>query len=672
MDNKINAYKIIGDTPSIYAEVDETRGKFTLTLLKDNETVKTVTNTDCGQIFNVPSPGIYTVSVSYSAEKYYSAEIYFSEEEFKNNKLKSSSPVPEPDMSKTQDPLLDDVDDFLITVKIKKGKKSTLDKLIKGKSELFGLAKSFINLPSFPEDHPVHQYEYYTLKTSLPYNDAYKKCLEMEKSQDIIYASVTSGMITATVYSAGNNTDSAAAPFSATPDFNHLQKYLDEPHGMNIRNAWARGNTGKLASVRHIDFGVNEKHEDLQSGNVTIVVNPPNSLESQHGTASVGTISAADNGFGMTGMAHSAKVYTYYANQPEHKNIMNDAKPGDIISVDAGRRYNNNDVPCTVAKDFWDTVNNMTKKGAIVILAACNSGIDLSKPSNFMDHGDCGGIFVGACDPATGRRASFSNYGHSTSLVNSWGYNIATTGYGNLYKRGNDTTTMYTDSYNGTSGATPLCAGALALLQSHAKSMGVMLNAQSMRKLLSKSTYTEGVPDGIGVRPNVAQLMHELDKEILAPQAGVNPFPHESGYHNLLVSLDREQYKEENIPFFYQYTDMPSNAFACYYKEQGPADLVWLDYNVTPVKIPVIDSTGKISVLYLKISKWNNAGLLSMNTGAYTSTDHGNFRMRLIYDPKDNTHLNKNTYSGIFSAYVTSWHYNRKYKLPLRINIQIK
>lgn len=101
---------------------------------------------------------------------------------------------------------------------------------------------------------------------------------------------------------------------------------------MNIRNAWARGNTGKLASVRHIDFGVNEKHEDLQSGNVTIVVNPPNSLENQYGTASVGTISAADNGFGMTGMAHSAKVYTYYANQPEHKNIMNDAKP-EILSA---------------------------------------------------------------------------------------------------------------------------------------------------------------------------------------------------------------------------------------------------------------------------------------------------------------------------------------------------
>lgn len=141
MDNKINAYKIIGDTPSIYAEVDETLGKFTLTLLKDNETVKTVTNTDCGQTFNVPSPGIYAVSVSYSAEKHYSTEIYFSEEEFKNNKLKSSSPVPEPDMSKTQDPLLDDVDDFLITVKIKKGKKSTLDKLIKGKASFLAWQK---------------------------------------------------------------------------------------------------------------------------------------------------------------------------------------------------------------------------------------------------------------------------------------------------------------------------------------------------------------------------------------------------------------------------------------------------------------------------------------------------------------------------------------------------
>ncbi|EFE54474.1 hypothetical protein PROVRETT_06836 [Providencia rettgeri DSM 1131] len=33
-----------------------------------------------------------------------------------------------------------------------------------------------------------------------------------------------------------------------------------------------------------------------------------------------------------------------------------------------------------------------------------------------------------------------------------------------------------------------------------------------MRELIRKSTYTEGVNDGIGYRPNVNQLLNEIDK----------------------------------------------------------------------------------------------------------------------------------------------------------------
>ncbi|MBO1916405.1 S8 family serine peptidase [Providencia rettgeri] len=68
----------------------------------------------------------------------------------------------------------------------------------------------------------------------------------------------------------------------------------------------------------------------------------------------------------------------------------------------------------------------------------------------------------------------------------------------------------YTDRYSGTSSATPLCSGALALIQSYAKQHQIILSAWGMRELIRKSTYTEGVNDGIGYRPNVNQLLTKL------------------------------------------------------------------------------------------------------------------------------------------------------------------
>ncbi|MBO1928967.1 S8 family serine peptidase [Providencia rettgeri] len=88
---------------------------------------------------------------------------------------------------------------------------------------------------------------------------------------------------------------------------------------------------------------------------------------------------------------------------------------------------------------------------------------------------------------------------------------MTTTGYGKLQKHpGNERN--YTDRYSGTSSATPLCSGALALIQSYAKQHQIILSAWGMRELIRKSTYTEGVNDGIGYRPNVNQLLNEIDK----------------------------------------------------------------------------------------------------------------------------------------------------------------
>lgn len=678
MSNEISVYKMMSSSPSIYAEVNENRGKFDLSLMSNNEVIEKISGIQCGQTFYINAPGTYTVLVNYTDGKHTSNEVVFQPSEFMIEKAAPLFSMLENKLSVLSEPVINENDKFSVQIKINKGKKSKLDKLLKKERGFFDLEKVVIDLSSFQKNHPIHNFEYYTLKSTLSVNDVKIVADKLEKDSDIIYVSITPDEINLLeptkseqeIFNVNNTTT------EVTPDLSSYQKYLDEPHGMNVRNAWARGNTGQLAVIRHIDFGVNSFHEDLQNKNITIVTNNGTTkeeiLKNSHGTASVGVISAENNGFGVTGIAHSAKLYSYYIANADR--VLEDARPGDIVSFEYARMHNEKMVPGTILKSFWDKIYNLTQKGVIVLNVAGNGSVDLSQSSNFIDYGDHGGILVGACSPNNGRRISFSNYGHSTSLVNSWGSEIATTGYKNLYGRGDDTTTWYNNAYGGTSGSTPLCAAALGLLQSHAKSMGVMLTPESMRTLLKKSSYTEGVKDGIGVRPNVAQLMHELDKEILAPLVNINPFSYSSNYLNLNSSFKIDEYKIENLPFYYQYTDLKHNGIIAHYPQQAPSELEWWNQVITvsEVKIPISDSNGNVSVLYLAAHKWNDAGRFALNTATAPGNDTGgNFRIQLRYDPEKNTHLNKTKYSGIFPVYIQCWKH-REYKLPVRINIHIE
>ncbi|WP_273802785.1 S8 family serine peptidase, partial [Proteus vulgaris] len=70
--------------------------------------------------------------------------------------------------------------------------------------------------------------------------------------------------------------------------------------------------------------------------------------------------------------------------------------------------------------------------------------------------------------------AYFSNYNREIAFINSWGdWSVTTTGYGSLQKLPGDNRN-YSRDYSGTSSATPLCSGALALIQDHAKKQGAI------------------------------------------------------------------------------------------------------------------------------------------------------------------------------------------------------
>ena len=292
-------------------------------------------------------------------------------------------------------------------------------------------------------------------------------------------------------------------PNSTTPNFVPLQTYLNAFNGMNVANAWQQGETGRGAVVRFMDFGIFHNHEDLL-GN--IVVRHGQGSAPNHGTASNGVISGKNNGFGVTGIAYNAQNNIYGTDNID--DIVRDAQPGDIVGIcNQIGLANGALVPMTYSFGWWSRAKTMVDRGVVVLFAAGNGGNNLRTATFFVDHGDNGSILVGACDFQTGRRLSFSNYNHSSSVMNSWGHYVTTTGYGDLQRINNDRN--YTHTYNGTSSATPLTVAALANIQAHAIRRGTFLNCTDFRQFIALNGYNEGVRDGIGYRPNVARA-HEF------------------------------------------------------------------------------------------------------------------------------------------------------------------
>ncbi|WP_280439312.1 S8 family serine peptidase, partial [Nocardia cyriacigeorgica] len=138
--------------------------------------------------------------------------------------------------------------------------------------------------------------------------------------------------------------------------------------------------------------------------------------------------------------------------------------------------------------DDWAAIRYAVGRGVVVVEAAGNGGEDLDaalydrKPAEFPSTwrnpfrggaGDSGAIVVGAGAPPPGThgrdhgparsRLDFSNYG-SRLDAQGWGREVTTTGYGDL-QGGDDEDLWYSDTFSGTSSASPIVVGAIACYQ---------------------------------------------------------------------------------------------------------------------------------------------------------------------------------------------------------------
>lgn len=341
----------------------------------------------------------------------------------------------------------------------------------------------------------------------------------------------------------------------ASPDFTARQGYLDAaPGGVEARWAWTQaGGKGTGRKIIDIEGEWRFTHEDLivnQGG--MVAGNPANDLGwRNHGTAVVGEFGGDVNGFGVTGISPDANVRAISIFGPGSAGAINDAAnrlgPGDVLLIELhrpGPRHNfasRNDQRGYIAIEWWPddfaAIRNAANRGIIVVEAAGNGAENLDDaiyqnpgpgfPAGWTNpfrrtNRDSGAIVVGAGAPPPGThgrnhgadrsRLDFSNFG---ALVDAqgWGREVTTCAYGDL-QGGTNENLWYTDTFSGTSSASPIIVGVAASLQGMAQARGKpFLTPAKFRACLRSTGSPQQNEPGrpatqrIGNRPNLRQLV---------------------------------------------------------------------------------------------------------------------------------------------------------------------
>ena len=260
---------------------------------------------------------------------------------------------------------------------------------------------------------------------------------------------------------------------------------------VNAPEAWARGYTGQGVVVAVIDSGVDINHQDLRNNiwtnsreiagngidddrngyvddiygwNFGVGQNNNNVLPGTtssgqgHGTHVAGTIAAANNGIGMTGVAHGARIMSLrMGNVDNNGRFTNGGSLAEAIryAVDNGARVINMSLGWPDSSDLRSALQYAADRNVITVSASGNASSP--SPGNPARYATQWGLSVGAVD-RNRLIASFSNRAGSNSQmqhVMAPGVTVYSTLPGNRY-----------GFQNGTSMATPHTAGVVALMLS--------------------------------------------------------------------------------------------------------------------------------------------------------------------------------------------------------------
>lgn len=353
--------------------------------------------------------------------------------------------------------------------------------------------------------------------------------------------------------------DADAPP--ATDDMEGQQGYLLRANRQGIDARYAhdlRGGRGAGMKVIDIEATWNVNHEDLPptfffsgtalANEITSALNGQE-VNSHHGTAVAGVLAARDDGHGMTGIASDAKWGASSVVRAEalrgvlgwasgiHDASVADAAvraleeldAGDVLVIEQhspgpptpnacpGNCGQFEFVPMEYYPDSFDAFSTASALGILVVEAAGNgtSNLDLNVYEGRFDRTlrDSGAIMVGAGLSSTRAPNGSSNSG-SRLDVHAWGENVATLGYGDVRANGDDVNQFYTQTFAGTSSASPIVAGAVLSLQGILRDSGHgVLTPEQMRDLLARTGTPQDTPvtRRIGPMPNLRAALAEFD-----------------------------------------------------------------------------------------------------------------------------------------------------------------
>ena len=205
---------------------------------------------------------------------------------------------------------------------------------------------------------------------------------------------------------------------------------------------------------------------------------------------------------------------------------------GDVLLLEIQR----GGLPTEVDAADLDAIRLASALGIIVVEAGGNGNRNLdayvdpdtgfSLRRGASSFRDSGAILVGAAWSVLPHdRSPFSNYGSRLDCF-AWGDSVTSCGYGDL--AGDQVDDYYTNTFSGTSSASPIIAAAAALVQALHPAT---LHPLQMRKLLSNpATGTRqgsGVAGFIGIMPDLRRLVR--DELQLVPQIYLRRHPGDDG-----------------------------------------------------------------------------------------------------------------------------------------------
>ncbi|MDT4288582.1 S8 family serine peptidase [Methylomonas sp. MO1] len=261
-----------------------------------------------------------------------------------------------------------------------------------------------------------------------------------------------------------------AVPLSAVPND---PQFANAWHLSKIQspNAWDVSKADGI-TIAILDSGVDGSHPDLaahmvpgwnavDSGSVTADVNG-------HGTAVAGAAAAVtNNASGVAGVAWNAKIMPIrITNDASGYAYWSDVARGLNWAADNGADVANLSYAASDSATVASAAQYMRSKGGLVLVAAGNDGLDPGLADNVNL------IAVSATD-TNDVKASFSNFGKYIDVA-APGVSIATTNKGGTYA-----------AWYGTSLATPVAAGVVALIQA----ANPKLTPDNVEKILKSSAH---------------------------------------------------------------------------------------------------------------------------------------------------------------------------------------